>query len=102
MVKDRLVTLFPDRNFEVVNLGMTAVNSYTMLDFTREILEYELDLILIYCGHNEFYGALGIASAEHLGRSRWLVKTHLNLQKLKTFWLVRATIAWTGPRVSRR
>ncbi len=100
MVKDRLVSLFPDRDFEVVNLGMTAVNSYTVLDFAKDILLYEPDLILVYAGHNEFYGALGIGSAEYLGRSRWIVKGYLSLQNLKTFWLVRAAIAWVSSVIS--
>ncbi len=88
----RLAYTFPDREIEVVNTATTAINTYTLLDFIDEILEQEPDLILIYSGHNEFYGALGVASAESLGRIPGVVKTMLELQKFKTVLLLRSTM----------
>ena len=85
----RLSDAFPDKYIEVVNTAMSAVNSYTLLDFTDEILANKPDAILIYAGHNEFYGALGVASTESLGKIRWVVKTYLKLVRFKTFLLVR-------------
>lgn len=79
---------FTDKTIEVVNLAMPAVNSYSMLDFVDEILENEADLVLIYAGHNEYYGALGIGSSVTLGKYPSLVNFILKLQKLKTVqWL---------------
>jgi len=89
----RLQDTFPEKRIEVVNTAMAAVNSYTMLDFMDEILEYEPDLILIYAGHNEFYGALGVGSLESLGQSRWLIKTYLKMEHLRLFRLLRALIS---------
>jgi len=84
----RLSDTFPDRKIEVINTALTAVNSYTLLDFTDEIIDYQPDAILIYAGHNEFYGALGVASLESLGWIRSIVKINLKLRKYKTFiWL---------------
>lgn len=37
----RLSDLFPERRIEVVNTGMTAMSSFTLLDFMDEILEAE-------------------------------------------------------------
>ena len=85
----RLQDTFPEKNIEVVNLGMSAVNSYTLLDLMDELPEHDPDLILIYAGHNEFYGALGVASLESLGRNRLVVKAYLHLQHLRLFRLVR-------------
>lgn len=85
----RLTDTFPDRRIEVVNTAMTAINSYTLLDFMDEILKQKPDAILIYAGHNEFYGALGVGSVESLGQYRWIVQTYLNLQTYKTFLLAR-------------
>ena len=85
--------IFPDRHIEVVNVAMTAVNSYTYLDYLEELLSHEPDVILIYGGHNEFYGALGVASAESLGKFRWVVKAYLKLKKYRTFLLLRDGIA---------
>lgn len=84
----RLQDAFPDKKIEVVNTAMTAINSYTLLDFMDEILRQKPDLLLIYAGHNEFYGALGVASVESLGR-RWITLTYLKLRELKLFILMR-------------
>jgi tetratricopeptide (TPR) repeat protein/lysophospholipase L1-like esterase len=89
----RLQDMFPDKRIEVVNTAMAAINSYTILDFTDEILEYEPDLILIYMGHNEFYGALGVASLESIGQSRSIIKIYLKMQHLRLFRLLRALIS---------
>jgi tetratricopeptide (TPR) repeat protein len=89
MLKDRLETLWPEKNFEVVNLGITAVNSYTVADFAGEIVAFKPDAIIVYCGHNEFYGALGVGSTESVGRIRWLIKAYLALEEWRTFRLLR-------------
>jgi len=88
----RLSDTFPDKRIEIVNVAMSAICSYTLLDFVDEILENEPDAILIYAGHNEFYGALGVASVESLGKMRGFVKTYLKLKRFKTFLLVRNLI----------
>ena len=93
LLEDRLQALFPEKNIEVVNFGISAVNSYTVLDFMPELVHYQPDLFLIYMGHNEFYGALGVGSTEYLGRSRAVIKTYLKLKHFKTFLLLRDVIS---------
>jgi tetratricopeptide (TPR) repeat protein len=88
-LRDRLRKTFPDRPVEVINLGMTATNSYTVVDMARDVLDYEPDLLVVYDGHNEFYGALGVASRESMGGSRWLSRLSLRLVHLGSFLLVR-------------
>lgn len=85
----RLSETFPDRNIEVINLAITATNTYTLLDFVDEILEQTPDAVLIYSGHNEFYGALGVGSSKTVGKQRWLVLAYLRLQRFKTFLLLK-------------
>ena len=85
----RLSDIFPDRHIEVMNTAMPAVNSYALLDFMDEILENEPDAILIYAGHNEFYGAMGVASMESVGKYRAVVNTFLKLTRFKTFLLLQ-------------
>src|ERR1700730_2935794 len=63
----RLMNSFPERKFEIVNLSLTAVNSYTVLGFAKEVVNYEPDAILIYTGHNEYYGVLGVGSTDNIG-----------------------------------
>jgi len=85
----RLGDAFPNRHIEVVNTALTAVNSYTLLDFMDEILEHRPDALIIYAGHNEYYGALGVGSAESLGKQRWWVNTYLDLQELRLFQMMQ-------------
>jgi tetratricopeptide (TPR) repeat protein len=81
--------MFPDRSIEVINLGLTATNSYTVNDLAAEVVALEPDLLLVYDGHNEFYGALGAASQESGGGARWLIKAYLRLVHFRTFLLLR-------------
>jgi tetratricopeptide (TPR) repeat protein len=88
-LRERLHAMFPERKIEVVNLGMTATNSFTVLDIAEELFAYKPDLLVIYDGHNEFYGALGIASHETGAASRTLTRLYLKLINLKSFLLLR-------------
>jgi len=89
VVEDVLIDAMPDKEVEVINTGISAINSYTLYDEMDEILEQKPDGILIYAGHNEFYGALGVGSSESLGKLPGLVRFYLNLQNLRTVMLIR-------------
>jgi len=91
-IKKRLELLYPQHNIEVVNVAMTAINSYALLNMLPGIIEKKPDLILIYTGHNEYYGALGVGSMESLGTSRLTIKLVLWLNKFKTVELLRDII----------
>jgi tetratricopeptide (TPR) repeat protein len=91
-IRQRLEIVYPETRIEVVNLALTAVNSYTIRDFIPDVLEKEPDLILIYAGHNEYYGALGVGSMESLGQSRFFANLILSLNKYKTINLLRDII----------
>ncbi len=88
-LRDRLKALFPDRQIELINFGMTATNSFTVNDIAAEVMELEPDIIIVYDGHNEFYGALGITSKESSFGGMWLTKVYLRCIHLKTFQLVK-------------
>jgi len=92
MLAQRLSDYFPEREIEVVNLAMPAINSFSLLDMTAEALAQQPDAFIIYCGHNEFYGALGVASTESLGRWRGVINFYLKLQRLKIMLLLRDQI----------
>ena len=91
-LRNRLQMLCPGRPLEIVNLGMTATNSYTVLDIGSELLKYQPDLIIVYDGHNEFYGALGVASQARLAPTRGLNLLYLRLVHFRTFQLVREIV----------
>ncbi|KAA0222803.1 SGNH/GDSL hydrolase family protein [candidate division KSB1 bacterium] len=92
LLQDRLQLMYPDKTVEVINAGMAAINSYAVVEFARELAQYEPDLFVMYLGHNEFYGALGVGSTQSLGQSRGLVRLYLRLQKFRTFMLLRRLI----------
>lgn len=83
---------YPRQKFEIINLSLTAINSYTLLDFTKQLVDYEPDAVLIYAGHNEYYGALGVASTNSIGKSPWLVNTYIKLKTLRTTQLIANTV----------
>jgi tetratricopeptide (TPR) repeat protein len=84
----RLSHSFPDKNFEIINIALTAVNSYTVLGFAREVVDYEPDAVLIYTGHNEYYGALGVGSTENIGGNPRLVNLLLSLRDFRITQLI--------------
>jgi len=76
---------YPEKKFEVINLGLSAVNSFTVLDWIPEVVKQEPDLVIIYMGHNEFYGAYGAASSISLGNSGRLSRFMLKMQKVRLY-----------------
>jgi tetratricopeptide (TPR) repeat protein len=84
----RLLNMYPDADFELINLSLTAVNSYTVLDMAKELKNYEPDAVLIYTGHNEYYGALGVGSTSRLGNSPWAIQTLMRLKELRVVQLI--------------
>jgi lysophospholipase L1-like esterase len=52
--------------FEVLNAGMTALNSSSEVTVVEESLIAQPDLLIVYTGHNEFYGPNGAAAPHHL------------------------------------
>jgi len=93
MLQQRLQRTFPDRKIEVINTAMAAVNSFTLRDLAKDIAAYKPDAVLIYAGHNEYYGALGVGSAESLGRLPFMTNLYLRLRPLRTVQGVRAVLA---------
>ena len=91
-IRDRLELIYPDTHIEVINLGITATNSYTIRDLIPGVLEQKPDLILIYAGHNEYYGAFGVGSTENIGNSRSIVNFFIWLNKFKSVEMLRGGI----------
>jgi tetratricopeptide (TPR) repeat protein len=89
----RLMHTFPDRKFEIINVSLTAVNSYTVLGFAKEIVNYEPDALMIYCGQNEYYGALGVGSTSQLGSNRALIQSLLFLRSFRFVTLLENSYA---------
>ncbi|MGQ9642510.1 MAG: GDSL-type esterase/lipase family protein [Ignavibacterium sp.] len=100
-LKRKLELLYPENNIEVINLGISAINSYTLRDFVPAVLEQKPDLVLIYAGHNEYYGALGVGSTVSIGTSRNVVNLYLWLYNFKITQLLRDAISWVWGLVNK-
>ena len=94
----RLNRTFPDKTIEVINLALTAVNSYTVRDFARQLVAYQPDAVLIYAGHNEYYGAMGVGSTSAAGSSPRLVRWVLYLREYRVVqWLTNVMSSFRPP-----
>jgi tetratricopeptide (TPR) repeat protein len=92
IIRDALHDVLPNDSIEVVNVGIAATNSYTLVDLTNDVLAQKPDAVLIYAGHNEYYGALGVGSTIRTGSSPRLVRAALAAQRWRTVRLLRVGI----------
>ncbi|MBU1700663.1 MAG: tetratricopeptide repeat protein [Candidatus Eisenbacteria bacterium] len=80
----------PNRTYEIANCGVIAISSLDVLQIHKDALKYDPDAILIYCGHNEAYGADGIDSpVQRSFSSRNMAKAWLKFRNLRLSMLVR-------------
>ena len=95
----RLEQAFPDREVEVISTAMAAVNSFALEDFADEIIARQPDAVVVYVGHNEFLGILGVGSAMRLAASPKLTRAFLAVRDWRLFQLMsRAYAGWhTAP-----
>jgi tetratricopeptide (TPR) repeat protein len=95
VIRDALSDVLPRDTVEVINLGMAATNTFAIADLARDVLAEKPDGVLIYAGHNEYYGALGAGSTETLGSFPAFVRLYLRLQHVRTFLLLRNVVSKT-------
>lgn len=101
ILQQGLEDAFPDLNVEVINTSITAINSITIKDFAYQALKYDPDALLIYAGHNEYYGAFGVGSNETMSRSPFVLSAHLRLMHLRIYQLLRSAIGATAKGLSK-
>lgn len=87
LVRKQLRHLHPGKEIEVVNLAAAAINSNVIADLASRVLEFQPDLVLIYMGHNEFYGPDGVGAS-------WIEKRWDGLIRLKYALRNFRLVAW--------
>ncbi|WP_100657175.1 SGNH/GDSL hydrolase family protein [Alteromonas flava] len=97
MLDHRLKASLPGRYVEVINTALSAVNSHTLLDLADEIIAQQPDAVVIYAGHNEYLGVLGVGSNFTLGEQYWLTRAMLWLKDLHTYQLLQRVIYALNP-----
>ena len=82
-ITERILSLSSEfKNTHIVNVATSAMSSFYVYDVAKKILKYKPEFIIIYSGHNEYYGTLG-----HFSRGNFFSK-HLYLF-LKEFKIVQ-------------
>jgi tetratricopeptide (TPR) repeat protein len=82
---------WPGKKFEVINLGITAINSHVILPIARECARRQGDLWIIYMGNNEMVGPFGAATVfGSRAPPLWMVRLTLTLQHLHICQMVIA------------
>ncbi|MGH1366030.1 MAG: GDSL-type esterase/lipase family protein [Calditrichia bacterium] len=92
-LQHRLRESLLDNYVEVINLGISAINSYSVVDLLPEMLNLQPDVMVIYMGHNEFYGAYGAASTQFVSGSHRLNKLYLRLRKFHLVNIMRDVLS---------
>lgn len=62
VLEELLAAAYPEIHFEVVNAGITAVNSHVVRRIAADAAELAPDLFIVYEGHNEVIGPFGPAT----------------------------------------
>lgn len=97
VLDQRLEREYPDREIEVISTAMAAVNSYALVDFADEILAQQPDAVMIYVGHNEFLGILGVGSTMRLASTPRLTRAFLAVRDWRLFQLMSRAYARMRP-----
>jgi len=83
----------PTIQLELINLSMTALNSFALIDFADEIIAQHPDAVIINAGHNEYYGALGVGSKSQFGFGVRMGRAGIWMRKTKVGQLFANVLA---------
>lgn len=90
MLNQRIKAQFPDSHVEIISVAMASINSYALLDFVDEVIEIEPDAVLIYAGHNEYLGVMGVGSVYASNGSHAANLLFLKLKEWRIFQLIQS------------
>ena len=93
-LKLMLADVAEDVRVEIINCGMTAINSFSLLDFMDEVVEYEPDLVILYAGHNEFVGPYGVTTPFLRFGNDWRgIRLYMLLQRSRLYYCLKQLIS---------
>lgn len=102
MLGELLRAHYPKTNFEVINTGITALSSWNILEFVKEMAQYQPDLFVVYCGNNEIVGPYGPGSVFSRLHSRALISFRIWTTSLKITQLLKNTLESIQQRLFNR
>ncbi len=96
-LQEMLGDLFPERQVEVFNVGITAASSFAVARAVEDgTAALGADLVVVYTGHNELYGVYGAASLAQGGQEVWMKRVHYALVQWRLRPLVGKLIGPLG------
>ena len=90
---DVLAHARPERAVEAVNASGVSYAMHRLNLVLDELVAYEPDLVIVYSGHNEFYGVYGAASLQGAGESTWSKKLYYSAMQWRLSALLRGLLA---------
>ena len=72
----------PARRIEILNAGVVGINSFALADLVPRLLQAQPNLIVLYAGHNEFYGPGGVGSTATIAPALYGAMSHLRRWRL--------------------
>jgi tetratricopeptide (TPR) repeat protein len=84
---------YPAKNFEVINAGITAINSHLVRGIAEDCAQLEPDLFIVYEGNNEVIGPFGpVGVFTPFFRTEAIVRVAVWLKGTRTGQLVGAAV----------
>jgi tetratricopeptide (TPR) repeat protein len=96
ILRRQLRQLYPQLDIEVINFGASAINSQVIKQFVPELIQFKPDLVLIYMGHNEFYGPDGAGATWLEKRVSLVLNLKYGLRELRMYQLLRDWLVSIG------
>lgn len=93
LLADVLRDVLPADSVEVINVAIAATNSFATLDMADEVAAQHPDAVLVYAGHNEYYGVLGSASRVTIPGGSRAIRLYMRLLRLQSVLALRNFIA---------
>ena len=78
---------WPERKLQVFNLGITSLASFAVVQVLKDAMVLAPDLVVVYTGHNEFYGVYGAGTHP----TPFFNRLHYTLMQLRTARLLRSS-----------
>ena len=79
-------------DIDLMNLGCNSLNSLCVLELFKDLVPYDPDIVIVYSGHNEFYGPNEFSAP----RDKVQLYTHQNLYRFLID--IRRTYLYQGLR----
>jgi lysophospholipase L1-like esterase len=96
-LQEMLGDLYPERQVEVFNAGITAASSFAVARAVEDgVAALKADLVVVYTGHNEFYGVYGTSSLAQGGQGLWTKRGHYAMMHWRMTRLVGGLLAAFG------